>query len=300
MHTASGLARPGYRGMLVKDAERPDFAADECMLEYARHAGNLNHDIGERLRLRYQPQIDMRNGRIVGAEALPHWTRPELEPPSRGAIAALGGGISPEYSVAEWAVREACLNIRAIDRAGLPALRTTLRLSARQVTDPRLPGCLRESLAEAGAQPGQIEFGISESTLLGKDPAVASALRKLADTGAGIAIRDFGSAHSELSYPISFPVNAIWIDCPFFWRFARGADAAEIVSAILSLAEKLKLSVVAWGVECANQMMLLYDEGCNVMQGSLLCRPLQINPFTALMKQLGNAQPTVTGGVMHA
>ncbi len=299
--TASGLARPtGYHGMLARGADEPDFAANGCVLDYAGNAGNLNRAMGEQLRLRYQPQLDMHGGRIVGAEALPQWTRAASEAASHGTASALGNDISLEYSAAEWAVREACLNLRSISRAGLPALRTTLRLSARQIADPRLPGCLRESLTEAGVQPGQIEFGIGENAILSNDPEVASALRKLADAGAGIAIRDFGSTHSKLSYPTGFPVDAIWIDCPFFWRFARGGDAAEIVSAILSLAEKLKLNVVAWGVECASQMTMLYDEGCNVMQGSLLCRPLQISPFTALMKQLGNSQPTVAGGVMHA
>lgn len=288
LRTATRMAQTlSNPGILARDADNA--AADECILSY--RSDKTARDVMDQLRLRYQPQIDMRNGSIIGAEAQAHWVHPEFELSPQGAITAMGGDPSRETAVAEWAVREACLNLGSMIEAGSPALRTTLRISAHQMMNPRLPECIREAAADAGIQPDMIDLGISESALLGSDHYVTAVLRKLADTGVGISIRDFGSAHSGMSYPINFPVNAIWIDCPFFWRFARGADAAEIISAILSLAEKMKLDVVAWGVECTNQMMMLYDEGCNVMQGNLLCRPLQITPFTALVKQLGGIQP---------
>lgn len=244
-------------------------------------------EVGE-LRLRYQPQIDMVNGKITGVEALVHWAHPEFGIVTHSALAALIGGTSMENAVSEWAVWQACADLRAMSRIGLPAVHTTIRLSARQLMSPHLAGCVRESLMETGIPPEKIEFGVAESMLLGNYQVMVPALQKLADTGVGIAVRDFGSDRSGLSYPKHFPVTAIWIDCPFFWRFTQERDAAEIVSTVKALAEKLGLNMVAWGVEYANQMMMLYNEGCNVMQGNFLCRPLQIDPFTDLVKQVGS------------
>lgn len=239
--------------------------------------------------LRYQPQIDMSNGQIKGVEAQLHWDHTEFGNISHGALATLLDGTAMEKMVAEWAIREACMNIHAMDQFGLPAVHTTIRLSARQLMDPQLPGKVRESLTETGIQPELIELGIAESALLENHHALIPALQKLADTGVGLAIRNFGSDHSGLSYPRHFPVSAIWINCPYFWLVSKGGDTAEIISTVLSLAKKLDLNVVAWGVECANQMMMLSDGGCNVMQGNFLCRPLQIDPLATLVKQLGIA-----------
>lgn len=252
------------------------------------------------LQLRYQPQIDMSNGRIKGVEAQVQWMHSEFGHVSQHELAAMIGGTAMEHAVSEWAVQEACMNIRAMNRAGLPGVHTTIRLSANQLMNPKLSGCVRESIEENGIRPELLEFGISESALLANQDALSSALKKLADTGVGFAIRDFGSDHSGLAYPKHFPVNAIWINCPFFWLVARGGEVAEIVSTVLTLANRLGLNVVAWGVECANQMMMLYDEGCNVMQGNFLCRPLQTDPFSALVKQLGSVPGTSSHGVLQA
>ena len=289
----------GKRGMLPMHADHMNATAEECILHCSQDELDSDFWIGQ-LRLRYQPQLDMSNGRIKGVEAQVQWTHSEFGHVSQSALGALIGGTAMEHAVSEWAVQEACMNIRAMNQAGLPAVHTTIRLSAHQLMNPKLPGCVRESIEESGIQPELLEFGISESALLANQDSLSSALKRLANTGAGFAIRDFGSDHSGLSYPRHFPVNAIWINCPFFWLVARGGEAAEIISTVLTLANKLELDVVAWGVECANQMMMLYDEGCNVMQGNFLCRPLQIDPFTALVKQLGNAPGTASHGVLQA
>lgn len=279
--------RRGNHGILAREPNDINTAAEEFILKYAQGELKSSIEVGE-LRLRYQPQVNMGNGKITGVEALIHWEHPEFGVVSHSALAALIGGTAMEKVVSEWAVRQVCANLRCMSQHGLPAVHTTIRLSARQLMSPHLAGCVRESLMETGIQPEKIEFGIAESMLLGNYQAMTPALQKLADTGVGIAIRDFGSDRSGLSYPKHFPVTAIWIDCPFFWRFAKDRDAAEIVSSVKSLAEKLELNVVAWGVECASQMMLLYNEGCDVMQGNFLCRPLQIDPFADLVKQVGS------------
>lgn len=287
-HLAAGRGtRIGKHRVPAMEPNDVNTAAEEFVLKCAQDELNNSLDTGE-LRLRYQPQINMGNGKITGVEALIHWAHPEFGVVSHSALAALIGGTAMEKVVSEWAVQQACINLRSMIQHGLPAVHTTIRLSARQLMSSQLAGCVRESLMETGIQPEKIEFGVAESMLLGNYQAMAPALQKLADTGVGIAIRDFGSDRSGLSYPKHFPVTAIWIDCPFFWRFAKGSEAAEIVSSVKSLAERLELNVVAWGVECASQMMMLHNEGCDVMQGNFLCRPLQIDPFATLVKEVGS------------
>ena len=292
-------ARIGKRGGPAMESNNINTAAEEFILKCAQDELNSSIEVGE-LRLRYQPQINMGNGKISGVEALIQWAHPEFGIVSHSALAALIGGTAMEKVVSEWAVRQACANLRSMSRLGLPAIHTTIRLSARQLMSQNLAGCVRESLLETGIQPEKIEFGVAESMLLGNYQAMAPALQKLADTGVGIAIRDFGSDRSGLSYPKHLPVTAIWIDCPFFWRFANERDAAEIVISVKSLAENLGLNVVAWGVECASQMMLLYNEGCDVMQGNYLCRPLQIDPFTDLVKQIGSTTQSISHGRLNS
>lgn len=299
-HLAAGRGtRLCKHGVPAMESNDINTAAEEFVLKCAQEEFNNSIKVGE-LRLRYQPQINMGNGKITGVEALIHWAHPEFGGVSHNALAALIGGTAMEKTVSEWAVRQACANLRSMNQLGLPAVHTTIRLSARQLMSPHFAGSVRESLEETGIPPEKIEFGVAESMLLGNYQAMVPALQKLADTGVGIAIRDFGSDRSGLSYPKHFPVTAIWIDCPFFWRFAKERDAAEIVSSVKSLAEKLELNVVAWGVECASQMMLLYNEGCNVMQGNFLCRPLQIDPFTDLVKQVGSTTCNFTQGRLNS
>jgi len=297
--TAGLGTRLGNHGVPSMESKDINTAAEEFILKCTQGELNSALDVGE-LRLRYQPQINMGNGKITGVEALIHWAHPEFGVVSHSALAALIGGTAMEKVVSEWAVRQACANLRSMSQHGLPAVHTTIRLSARQLTSPHFAGCVRESLRETGVPAEKIEFGVAENMLLGNYQAMAPALQNLADTGVGIAIRDFGSDRSGLSYPKHFPVTAIWIDCPFFWRFAKDRDAAEIVRSVKSLAEKLGLNVVAWGVECASQMMLLYNEGCDVMQGNFLCRPLQIDPFTNLVKQVGSTTNNFSQGRLHS
>lgn len=214
--------------------------------------------------LLYQPQVDMFNGRIAGAEAQVHWNQTGQAMLSGSAPTSRLGCLAMEKAMSEWAVRKACMHASSMNREALPVMRTTIRLSAQQLMDPRLDGYLRESINDAAIRPELIECGIGESALLENHRALTPILRKLADTGVRIAVRDFGSDRSALSYPKQFPVNAIWIDHSFFWRFADRSGAREIIASVLAMAEKQGLSMVACGVQDLRQMMMLYQEGCRV------------------------------------
>lgn len=250
--------------------------------------------------LLYQPQVDMFNGKITGAEARIHWNQAGQAMRTGNAPTSRLGCLAMEKAMSEWAVRKACMHARSMNREALPAVRTTIRLSTQQLMDPRLDGYLRESINDAAIRPDLIECGISESTLLKNHRALAPILRKLADTGVRIAVRDFGSDRSALSYPKQFPVNAIWIDHSFFWRFADGSGAREIVASVLAMAAKQGLNMVACGVQDVRQMMMLYQEGCRVMQGNFLCRPLPLDALKSALRGMGSALPQSSPGSFQA
>ncbi|HUW50125.1 MAG TPA: EAL domain-containing protein [Sulfuricella sp.] len=250
--------------------------------------------------LLYQPQVDMFCGRIAGVEARVHWSQPGRGLASGSAPTSRLGGIAMEKAVSEWAIRKACMQASSMSQEELPAVRTTIRFSARQLMDPRLAAYIRESIDGTAIQPELIECGISESALLENHQTMAPILRKLADTGVRIAVSDFGSDRSSLSYPKQFPVNAIWIDRSFFWRFARGTGATEIVAAVLAMAAKQGLSMVACGVESPRQMMMLYREGCRVMQGNFLCRPLPLDALKTALRELGSTMQQPSHGCPQA
>lgn len=250
--------------------------------------------------LLYQPQVDMFNGKIAGAEARVHWNQAGQTMRTGSAPTSRLGCLAMEKAMSEWAVRKACMHASSMNREALPAVRTTIRLSVQQLMDSRLDGYLRESINDAAIRPELIECGISESALLENHRALSPILRKLADTGVRIAISDFGSDRSALSYPKKFPVNAIWIDHSFFWRFAGGTGATEIIASVLAMAEKQGLGMVACGVQNQRQMMMLYQEGCRVMQGSFLCRPLPLDALKTALREMGSALQLPSPGYLQA
>lgn len=266
------------------------------------HPSTKRHGAPECIKpqLLYQPQVDMFSGKIAGAEALVHWNHPGRRLVSGCAPTSRLGDLAMEMAVSEWAVRKACAQVCSIHRAGLPAVCTTIRFSARQLMDPRLPGFIRESVNGTAIRPELIECGISESALLEYQQAMAPILRKLADTGVRIAVSNFGSERSALTYPKQFPVNTIWIDRSFFWRFASATETAEILATVLEMAAKRGLAVVACGVENTRQMMMLYQEGCGVMQGDFLCRPLPLDSLKTALKEMGAAMQQPFHGCVQA
>ncbi|MHB9119509.1 MAG: EAL domain-containing protein [Burkholderiales bacterium] len=228
-------------------------------------------------RLSFQSRVDMLDGRVAGAEVLIEWKRPE------GTAA---GARSRAMSASEWAVREVCKQAAVLERDNRTALRTHVRLTARQLMNPRLLEYFSEAIAESGIRSESIECGVAESLLLGSPQLTVGKMRQLTDAGIGVAICDFGSDRSGLAYPSAFPVHSLWLGPAFFARFTRGHAASAALRAVLRLAAKRGLKVAACGVSGPEQMMWLYNEGCELMQGDFLCRPLPLETFKTFLAEL--------------
>jgi diguanylate cyclase len=235
--------------------------------------------------LHYQPQIEIASGRIVGVEALVRWLHPVrgLVPPIQFIpLAEESGLIEP---IGEWVLRTACAQAAAWQRSGLPALRMGINVSARQFHNPALESLVAQALIEHGLAPEQLELEITESLSM-KDPE--ESIRILASfkaLGIGIAIDDFGTGYSNLAYLRRFPVRRIKLDRSFVSELGSQSSSRAIVEAMVAMAHKLDLQVIAEGVETSEQRDQLLRYGCDELQGYWFSRPVDAAMCEALLQR---------------
>ena len=235
--------------------------------------------------LHYQPQLNLRSGKIVGMEALLRWNHPTegMIAPSRFiGLAEEMGLIVP---IGAWVLRTACLQTMAWHRAGHRALRVAVNLSPRQFSQQSLVESIAELLRETGMIPSLLELELTEGTVMHDVDHAIEVLRKLKSLGVHISIDDFGTGYSSLSYLRRFPIDVLKIDQSFVRELSIDADDAAIVRAIITLAHSLRLEVIAEGVENAAQLDFLRAEGCDLMQGYHYSRPLGAEAFEQLLRQ---------------
>ncbi len=226
------------------------------------------------LLLHYQPKVDFRTGTIVGVEALIRWNHPVLGqvPPSRFIpIAEENGCIS---AIGMWVLKEACAQIHSWQVQGLPRLRVSVNLSARQFQQTGLAAQISDVLNEIGLDPALLELEITESTVMHDTEAAISALASLKKLGVMLSIDDFGTGYSSLSYLKRFPIDVLKIDRSFVSDVTHDVNDAAITKAIIALAHGLDLSVLAEGVETLEQALFLKANGCNEMQGFYFSEPV--------------------------
>lgn len=226
--------------------------------------------------LRYQPQAGITDLNMVGMEALIRWNHPELgliSPVKFIPIAEECGLIVP---IGEWVLRTACQQISAWRKQGLPALKVSVNLSARQFKQAKLLDTIRAVLrdCELSQQAEVLELELTESMVMQNVDENVITLNKLHSMGVQISIDDFGTGYSSLSYLKRFPINTLKIDRSFVRDITDDADDAAIASAIIMLGHSLKLNVIAEGVETLEQLDLLRGIGCDEIQGYYLSQPL--------------------------
>ncbi len=234
--------------------------------------------------LYYQPQIDMRSGDIVGAEALLRWNRPGNGIVGPGVFLTRceeNGLIIP---LNEWVLREACREARGWQDMGL-ALRVSVNLSPVQFRKRDMPDLVRSALQESGLPPDYLDLELTESIVVRDFDAVAADLQQMLDMGVHVSIDDFGTGYSSLSYVKNFPVDRLKVDQSFVRNLTQDSNDAAIVRAIVTLGHSLGLKVVAEGVETPEQLARLRDEGCDEVQGYYFGRPMPAWDFIAQAAQ---------------
>ncbi len=234
--------------------------------------------------LHYQPQVDLASGQIVGMEALIRWQHPELGvvAPSRFISVAEETGLI--VAIGAWVMRTACHQNKLWQDAGLGRLRVAVNLSARQFGAPNLLADITAVLAQTGLDAACLEIELTESLFMSDVNLAVEVLHGMKSLGVNLSIDDFGTGYSSLSYLSRFPIDVLKIDRSFVSDIARDASDAAIVASIIALAHNLKLSVIAEGVETAEQLDYLRRHGCNEMQGYYFSRPLAADDFEQLLR----------------
>jgi diguanylate cyclase (GGDEF)-like protein len=235
--------------------------------------------------LHYQPQFDVRNGGVIGVEALVRWQDPEwglIWPAEFIPLAEETGLIVP---LGQWVLKEACLQARQWYEAmnGRP-FHMAVNLSVRQFAAEGLLGFVQEALKESGLKPDILQLEITESTVMRDIDANVKLLNKLKNLGVRIGLDDFGTGHSSLMYLKRLPVDVLKIDRAFVEEIASSNYDTAIAHSIIALAEGLKLEVIAEGVETVQQMEQLKKEGCYKMQGYLFSAALDTEQCDRLLR----------------
>jgi diguanylate cyclase (GGDEF)-like protein len=229
------------------------------------------------LRLRYQPQVNLRSGTVVAYEALLHWEHPKLGVVPPGQFVPLAERSGLIVNLGEWVLREACLQLACWQSKGHRNVRIAVNVSPLQFVRPGLVEAVQAALEGSGLAPEALELEVTEGLFLQDSRVAGRRLRRLQELGVGLSIDDFGTGYSSLSYLRRLPIDRLKIDRSFIAGLqtqGQERDEAEaMVWAIITLAHSLRLRALAEGVEHAEQVVLLKEMGCDEVQGFHLGRP---------------------------
>jgi diguanylate cyclase (GGDEF)-like protein/PAS domain S-box-containing protein len=228
----------------------------------------------QQFRLLYQPQVQAKDGRIAGIEALIRWHHPErgVVMPDDFIPAAEQSGLI--IAIGEWVIRSACQQMREWQRSGATVPKMAINLSARQLRAPGFFRSVAAIISETGVDPELLELELTESVLMNPEEPLIQEMRLLRDLGVTFAIDDFGTGYSSMTYVRRLPIGAVKIDRSFVRGSAGDAGDAGITKAILAMARSLGLDVVAEGVETVEQRAFLQAERCPRLQGFLFGGPV--------------------------
>ncbi|MEO8717150.1 MAG: PAS domain S-box protein [Burkholderiales bacterium] len=227
----------------------------------------------EEFTLHYQPKVDLADGRLRGMEALLRWNHPErgMVPPGEFIPALEDSGLI--LPVGEWVIGEACAQLRRWKDEGRTVVPVAVNLSPKQFRRGDLDRIIGELLKRRDLDAGLLELEITESCLMEDPEAAVRVMHNLRAAGLRISIDDFGTGYSSLSYLTRLPLSALKIDRSFVRDADASAEAASIVRAVIDMAQNMRFTVIAEGVETEQQLAFLRQYGCDQAQGYFFGRP---------------------------
>jgi diguanylate cyclase (GGDEF)-like protein/PAS domain S-box-containing protein len=250
---------------------------------------NAQHELDMEVKLRkaleqnqfvlfYQPQVNLENKEIYGAEALIRWIHPEkgiIPPAAFIPIAEETGLIIP---MGEWAIRTACKENKKWQDAGYSPVMVSVNISAKQFFQSNLVEIVETALSETGLHPNYLELEITESITMDVERSIKTLL-ELQRIGVKVSIDDFGTGYSSLNYLKRLPIDKLKIDQTFIRECPDDSNSNTLVRTIIIMAHLLKMKVIAEGVETEEQVSFLLEQGCKEAQGYFFSKPLPVSEF---------------------
>jgi len=275
MYHAKASGKSTY---LVYESSMEEAGLDRLTLENDLRKAMDNDE----LVLFYQPQVDTRSGKVVGAEALLRWMHPEqgLIPPFKFIPLAEEMGLIGEMG--DWVIREACKQVQTFAKKGVSLPKVAVNVSALQFT-PSFTRRVKSILDELAVDPATLELELTEGVVMGDTNASVQALAELKDLGVSLSIDDFGTGYSSLSYLSRFPLDELKIDRSFVIEANNSEQGASLVRAIIAMAQSLGLELVAEGVETDEQYEFMTTAGAHVIQGYMFSQPVPAEKLEPLL-----------------
>lgn len=239
----------------------------------------------DEFRLVFQPKVEIASGRITGVEALLRWDCPELGFVSPAEFIPLAEEIGLIVAIGEWVLDAACAQGAAWIRDGLPSLSIAVNLSPRELRDPLLIDRIARVLQRSGLPAHLLELELTEGVVMDDIDRNIETLKAIRALGARLAIDDFGTGYSSLAYLSRLPIQTLKVDRALITPMEYSANAATLVSTVVSLAHALELDVVAEGVETIVQRNLLAGMHCDQLQGYLFSKPIDADALAGMVRQ---------------
>lgn len=233
----------------------------------------------QELSLHYQPKVDVKRNKAAGAEALLRWNNQhfgEVPPSVFIPIAEETGLIIP---IGEWVLHQVCRDLTTLDQYGFADFSIAVNVSAVQFSQDRFVESFRSILFEENMSARRIELELTESTVMPDAQMAVQRLTQLKTSGFKLSIDDFGTGYSSFSYLKRFPLDYLKIDRSFIKMMDQYDEDSSIVEAIITMAHRLRLKVVAEGVENKRQLELLKKESCEIVQGYYYSKPVPLSAF---------------------
>ncbi len=234
----------------------------------------------------YQPVFDLASGAILSAEALVRWRHPTLGliVPDRFIPMAEESGLID--SIGEWVIANVCDQIRRWDDAGIPDVRVSVNVSARQLDRGGLLSYIRAAIAASGIAASSLEIEVTETSIMRDVYAAKFVLQELRALGLRVAIDDFGAGYTSLAFLRDMPIDDLKIDRSFVHGVARGGFDGAVVRAVVTLARELGVQTIAEGVEDAEQIAALRELRCDAVQGFFFATPMTAADCTPVLQRL--------------
>jgi diguanylate cyclase (GGDEF)-like protein len=280
-----------YSGSVVNTIHGRQAVDERSLYSDLVHA--LEHD---EFFVLYQPYIDLRSTQVTGVEALIRWNHPTLGTLEPSSFISLAERSDIIVALDTWVLEQACRQARAWRDQGLPSLRLSVNLASRDLSNPDLFDNIDRALSETGIDPTLLELEITERVVLDRSGPAKENIERLRRLGVRFTIDDFGTGNSSLSRIGSFPVSTLKIDQSFVQVLGPDGDNNSLVSAIISMADRLGLDCVAEGVETALQSRVLLQRGCTTAQGYFFSPPLPAEDIEAMMEHIAAGDGAIVPG----